>query len=299
MQVLLCSPHYFDVPEFDPQNKHMDPYARPDLARALAQHDELVNVYHYLGINVYLIRPIPKLVDMTFTANLGFIHNKKVLLSNFTPARRREESDHFGSFLRKLGYLPYTIPQGIFFEGAGDAIPFRGKILCGYGFRTSLGALSYLERLMEKEVVPLELRDPGEGKRILYHLDTTGIFMEDIETVIAYPGAFTKSALRRLEKIANIIPASYEDANNLALNAVVLPKTEISGQFDKVPNENSSTALMALGMWPELRGVVVTSALASKALKDKIERCKYFPVAVELDEFLKSGGGAFCLTKIL
>jgi N-dimethylarginine dimethylaminohydrolase len=299
MKVLLCRPQYFDVPEFDPQNKHMNPNVRPDLVRALKQHEKLADLYHHLGLDVYFARPVPKLVDMTFTANLGFISGRKVLLSNFTPARRREESEHFGSFLRKLGYLPYTMPQGIFFEGAGDAIPFKGKILCGYGFRTSPVALAYLAALMEKEVVPLELCDLGARKRILYHLDTAGIFMEDIETVIAYPGAFTRKSLKRLEKIANVIPASYADANNLALNAVVIPKTEIWGQFDKVPNNSASTALMALGLWPELRGVVVTSALASRELRDKIERCKYFPVTVELDEFLKSGGGAFCLTKIL
>ena len=299
MKVLLCRPQYFDVPEFDPQNKHMNPNSRPDLALALKQHDELVQVYHQLGLDVYLIRPVHKLVDMTFTANLGFVCGNKILLSNFIPQRRRDESEYFASFLKKLGYIVYTLPQGIFFEGAGDAIPFGDKILCGYGFRTSPAALAYLEYIMEKEVVPLQLKYPGNGKRIFYHLDTAGIFMEDIQTAIVYPGALTKEALRRLEKVANIIPASYEDANNLALNAVVIPKTEIWGQFDKVTNDKAGTALMALGLWPELKGVVVTSGLASDALKRKIERCKYLPVTVELTEFLKSGGGAFCLTKIL
>ena len=299
MKVLLCWSPYFDVTEFDPQNKHMDPNQRPDLARAFTQHCELVDVYNQLGLDVYMARPVPKLVDMVFTANLGLIVDKKVLLSNFTPARRREESEYFGSYLQKLGYLTYGLPQGIFFEGAGDAILFGDKILCGYGFRTSKTALSYIEHLMDREVVPLELRYPGEGKRIFYHLDTAGIFMEDIETAILYPGSLTKESLRRLEKVANIIPASYEDANNLALNAVVIPKTEIWGQFDKVTNERASIAHLALGMWPELRGVVVTSSLASEALKRKIEKCKYLPITVDLSEFLKSGGGAFCLTKIL
>lgn len=299
MKVLLCWSSYFDVTEFDPQNKHMDPNQRPNVELAATQHRELVDIYDQLGLDVYLAPPVSKLVDMVFTANLGVIIGNKVLMSNFTPMRRREESEYFASFLRKLGYLPYHLPQGIFFEGAGDAIVFGDKILCGYGFRTSKRALAYIEHLMDREVIPLQLQYPGGGKRILYHLDTAGIFMEDAETVILYPGALTKESLRRLEKVANIISASYEDANNLALNAVVVPKTEIWGHFDKVKNEKASLAHFALGMWPELRGVVVTSGLASQDLKKKIEKCKYMPVTVDLGEFLKSGGGAFCLTKIL
>jgi N-dimethylarginine dimethylaminohydrolase len=299
MRVLLCSPKYFDVTESDPQNKHMDPNDRPNLKLAIQQHDRLVGLYDHLGLEVYLISPAPNLVDMTFAANLGVIVGNKAVLSNFTPLRRRLETDYYGPCLASLGYQIFRLPEGLFFEGAGDAILYKGKILCGYGFRTSHSALKLVERLLETEVVPLKLKLPGRGKRILYHLDTAGIFMEEAGKIILCREALTRDALRRLEKLADIIPADFRDADNLALNAVVIPKSEI--RFDKrsLKDDSVKNLKAALAFWPRIKGAVITSSLASKGLRRQIEECGYFPIFIDLDQFLKAGGGAFCLTKIL
>jgi N-dimethylarginine dimethylaminohydrolase len=280
MRVLLCSPKYFDVTESDPQNKHMDPNDRPNLKLAIQQHDRLVGLYDHLGLEVYLISPAPNLVDMTFAANLGVIVGNKAVLSNFTPLRRRLETDYYGPCLASLGYQIFRLPEGLFFEGAGDAILYKGKILCGYGFRTSHSALKLVER-------------------ILYHLDTAGIFMEEAGKIILCREALTRDALRRLEKLADIVPADFRDADNLALNAVVIPKSEI--RFDKrsLKDDSVENLKAALAFWPRIKGAVVTSGLASKGLRRQIEECGYFPIFVDLDQFLKAGGGAFCLTKIL
>lgn len=299
MKVLLCSPEYFDVTESDPQNKHMDPANRPDLNLAIQQHDRLVSIYDHLGLEVYLIPPAPGLVDMTFSANLGVIVGKKLVLSNFTPLRRRLETDYYGPYLASLGYEVMRLPDGVFFEGAGDAILYQNKILCGYGFRTSHSALKLIERLLDTEVVPLKLKFPGRGKRNLYHLDTAGIFMEEAEKIILCREALTKDALRRLEKLADIIPADFEDADNLALNAVVIPRSEIRLDQRLGKDESVKNLKAALELWPRIKGAIVTSSLASKGLKRAIEKCGYFPIFVNLDQFLKAGGGAFCLTKIL
>lgn len=299
MRVLLCAPTYFDVPETDIDNMYMDPVNRPNLFLAKAQHDALIKIYENLGLETWLIPPKKGLVDMTFTANCGLVIGKKIILSNFKPQRRRGEAKQFKEFFESLGYQIYILPEGLFFEGSGDAVSYKDKILCGFGFRTSKQALPYIERIAEKEVVPLELKHPGAGKKIFYHLDTAVLVMDELETLIAYRGAFTKESWRRLEKLCNLVLASYEDANNLALNAVVIPESEIKARYDKAVDSPANNALLAMAMFSEIRGVVVTSCLASEALRRQIENCHYLLLRVDLGEFLKSGGGAFCLTKIL
>lgn len=291
MKVLLCSPKYFDVLEHDPDNLHMDPDDRPDRPRAFRQHQELVDFYDKLGLEVHLIPPVNGLVDMAFTANCGLVIGDKVILSNFKPERRRAEKLHFRNFFEEQGYRIYELPPDLFFEGAGDAILYRNKIIVGYGFRTSKGALPRIEKVMGREVVPVKLINPGEGKKNLYHFDTTATVLAEQEILIAHPPAYSKDSLRRLEKIAGIIPASYEDAANLALNAVIIPARQIS---------SSGRIYLQSKMCIEgFSGVVVTSSLASEDLKANIAGAGYVPITLDLREFLKSGGGAFCLTNVI
>lgn len=287
----MCEPLYFDVPETDPDNLHMDPQNRPDRSKAVIEHHQLRCLYEALGIKIRLLPPPPGLVDITFTANLGLVIGKKVLISNFKPERRRGESRYYREFLEKLGYEIHTLPEGIFFEGAGDALLYRDKILCGYGFRTSKAAIPYVEKLAGKEVVPVQLLHPGDGKKILYHLDTACMVFEGPKALIIHREVLSPESLKRLENLATVFPASYEDAANLALNAVVVPRPELKPNFLKT--------LKMPSKWDIALGVVVTSDLASEALKYRIRRLGYWPVTMSLAEFLKSGGGAFCLTKIL
>lgn len=287
----MCEPTYFDVLETDPVNLHMDPNRRPDREKAVAQHCRLQALYEALGVKVHLIPPRSGLVDMTFTANLGLVLGKRVLLSNFRPERRRDESRAHQEFLTRLGYEVTVLPQGIFFEGAGDAIPFRDKILCGYGFRTSKEALPYVERFVQREIVPLELVKPGKGKKICYHLDTAGIFLEEAGALLVYLDAFSKDAQKRLNLLGAVFPVSYENAAGLALNALVIPRKELAPDFVKT--------LKVSKKFRDALGVVITSDEASMLLERKIQQLGYIPVLTPLGEFLKAGGGAFCMTKII
>ena len=234
---------------------------------------------------------------MTFTANCGLVIGKKVILSNYKPVRRRGETAHFQKFFEIQGYQVYNLPKNLFFEGSGDAIPYKDKIICGYGFRTSRKTLDYIEKIMELETVPIGLVPQDAGRKNFYHFDTTTIVLEEKETFITYPLAFDGESLRRLEKLGSIEIASYKDAANLALNAVAIPRAEINitkglGGFAEYVN-------FFLINNQDYKGAVVTSSLVSAKLQSQIIRAKYMPVLIHLQEFLKSGGGAFCLTKIL
>jgi N-dimethylarginine dimethylaminohydrolase len=168
MDVLMCKPTYFDVLEKDKHgNTDMDPLNRPDVDLALTQWTQLVDLYRALGVTVHLINPVQGLPDMTFTANPVFTFtgknsHKYAMLANFRPERRRAEKEYFDSFFKNiLGYTTISIPPELYFEGAGDAIPFGDVIFVGYGFRTAKETLKHLaviEIMTGKKIVPLELK---------------------------------------------------------------------------------------------------------------------------------------------
>jgi len=304
MRVLMCTPKYFDVTEEDPDNKHMDPKNRPDRVRALRQHREPMLLYQKLGLELDLLDPQKGLPDMTFAANwfFSFKRNgrKEAILANFKPRRRHGEVIHIRAWLEEEGYTIHTLPRDVFFEGAGDAIPYKDKILLGYGFRTSRNAVEHIEKITQQEVIPLRLRRPGGLKKNLYHFDTTAIILEDVETMLVHRGALASDALRRLKQLrVTIIPASYEDAAHLALNAVVIPRTKLIKPSPEYPDIKIRHLFDYVREHPHVRGVVVTSHLASDALLVAIRQCGYIPITLDLSEFLKSGAGLFCLTKIL
>ncbi len=278
---------------------HMNPLDKPDKKLAMEQWEKLAALYASFGIALVYIEPVQGLPDMTFAANCGLTFITKngepaIILSNFRPERRRREKEHYRDYFKKvLKYRVFELPDEIFFEGAGDAIPFGEIILVGYGFRTSAGALPLISQITGKTVVPLALLlKPGPDKKTLYHLDTTMIACnKNDRLLITYPGAFTEpsfSVLREqvTKQVGQLFPASYEDAANLALNGVVIPRQAMTPMASERLEEG-------------MRGAIVTADTASKELLATIRACEYEPHVTPLSEFIKSGGGAFCLIKIL
>ncbi|MDP3725579.1 MAG: arginine deiminase-related protein [bacterium] len=301
----MCKPLYFDVTEKDEHgNTHMNPLNRPSKALALEQHEKLVALYKELGLTVEFIEPVEGLRDMTFAANCGIVFTKGsftttqgkkwcFLSSNFRPERRRGEKEHYRSFFQKRNYYVLELDPHIFFEGSGDVIPFTNDVLfVGYGFRTSQEATLEISAKTGKIVIPLELQKSGEGTAVQYHLDTAmTVLPGKCPTVIVYPGCFTNASYRVLRQEVKrydgvLVEATYADAASLALNTTVIPIAEIP-----LPRRAS--------LPKKCKGVVVTADTASQELLNIFARLGYRPQTTPLSEFIKSGGGAFCLTKIL
>lgn len=295
MRFLMCEPCHIAVLESCAYgNTHMDPGNPPDVQKALREWGTLLAKYEHCGVPIEFIQPAYGLPDMAFSANCGYTFTrngeKSIILSNFRPERRRGEKKRYRKYFEEKRYRIFDLPDDIFFEGAGDAIPFDDSILVGYGFRTSKEALPHIQRITGKTIIPLELKHPGNGKKIFYHLDTAILVCNRHDTVaIAYPGAFTPASYERLKseikKRGHLVEASYEDAAGLALNAVVIHRNDM---------KNPENVLRA-----GVRGVVITADTATEDLINKITACEYAVCTTTLSEFIKSGGGAFCLTKIL
>jgi N-dimethylarginine dimethylaminohydrolase len=260
-RVLLCPPDFYGI-EYE-INPWMDRKrnAVPSIARA--QWQGLREKLEELGCKIELISPQPRLPDMVFTANAGLVAGDRFIRSNFRFTQRRGEQDHFERWFAEHGFQIERLPEGLFFEGEGDALFCGDTLFCGYRFRSDIRSHEIIgERL---ECLPISLELIADR---FYHLDTCFCPLPD-GTVIWHRVAFDDYGRRAIEKhVAGLIEVAPEEAGNFACNAVVLGKNIV------LP-ENC----------PKL-----CETLAGRG---------YQSHPLPMTEFLKAGGACKCLTLLL
>lgn len=257
-RILMCPPDYYGIEyEINPWMSRLHG-STPERARAQWQalHDTLLG----LGVTVEDMQPQPKLPDLVFTANAGLIYGQRFFSSRFRHEVRARESPHFDAWFAAHGFTVEHLPEGVYFEGAGDALFCGPTLFAGYRIRSDVRGHQYLATLLGIQVLPLELVNPR-----YYHLDTCFCPLAPGEAIY-HPAAFDAYGRKVLEgHIPNLIAVNETEAARFGCNAVVVGKT------------------------------VVTNTGCEQLAQDLRSR-GYTPVAVELDEFLKSGGSAKCLT---
>ena len=95
--------------------------------------------------------------------------------------------------------MPSTArPEGVYFEGAGDAIydPLRSLMWMGYGQRSSRCAHHTVEQVFGIPTLSLELVDPH-----YYHLDTAFCLLSGGE-ILYHPAAFTEEGREQIRALA-------------------------------------------------------------------------------------------------
>ncbi len=256
--LLMCAPdHYAIRYSINPWMKISCP-ARRDSSRR--QWDRLVEILHGLKVEIDLVPPVPGLPDMVFTANAGLPVGDRVFLSRFRHPERRPESVRFRKWFEKKGFEILELPEGVFFEGAGDALFFGTILFAGYRFRSDVRAHSRIAEVLGIQVLSLELVD-----RRFYHLDTCFSPLDD-RSVLYYPPAFDRYALQVIrENIPDPIPVPDREAFRFVCNAVVVGR-------DVVFQAGCPETVRVL----EERGFRVHET--------------------DLSEFHKAGGSAKCLT---
>ena len=259
---LLCPPSYFGVqyvinPWMEGQLHHTD--------GALAQ-TQWAQLREKLArsAEILLIPPVDGLPDLVFTANAALIHRDQAVLSSFRCAERQGEEAFFREWLREQGFQVTTMPSGVHFEGAGDALLDRERPLlwAGHGFRSDFAAAAILHEATGLEVQPLRLRDPR-----FYHLDTCFCPLEH-GYLLYYADAFDPESQAAIE---TRVPAEKRfsvpetDAVQFACNAI-----SVDG---RVILNNAGPATLG---WLQDSGFSVETN--------------------NLSEFMKSGGAAKCLS---
>lgn len=257
-RILMCSPEHYGI-EYE-INPWMDRRIKSDPAESSSQWEGLRRVLVELGATVELLEPVAGLPDMVFTANAGLVFRDRFLTSRFRHEVRQGETPHFNGWFAAHGFRVEELPEGMYFEGAGDAL-FCGDILfAGYRFRSDALGHQWIGEALGVEVLPLELVDPR-----FYHLDTC--FCPIAEgAAIYYPGAFDEygqSVIR--SQVPTLIEVTVEEAARFSCNAVVVGRT------------------------------VVMNAGAPKLARD-LQSLGYAVRLLPLAEFIKAGGSAKCLT---
>lgn len=257
-RVLMCAPDHFGVRyEINPW---MDLRKSPDLARARRQWAGLTAAYRSAGVEIQAVAPHPAQPDLVFTANAGLVAGRRFILSHFRHKERRGEEPIFAAWAEQAGFEITRPPEGLFFEGAGDALFCGDLLFLGHGWRTEARAASWLEITLGIPVVPIKLTDPR-----FYHLDTCFCPLAP-GVAMAAPVAFDATSWRALERhVPRLIPVPQEIAVTFACNALVV-----------------GDRLVTSGPEAALRPILSPVGLV--------------PLHVDMSEFQKSGGAVRCLT---
>lgn len=255
--ILMCPPDFYGI-EYE-INPWMDRNAPSDRPLAQQQWADLKSLLTSLGAEVRLMDPVPGLPDLVFTANAGLVWRDVVYVSAFRHSARQGETPIDRIWFEREGFSTRMLPEPFFFEGAGDALFCGDTLYAGYLIRSDANAMHWLAEQMGCRVIPLQLVDTR-----FYHLDTCFCPL-DPKTAIWYPGAFDSYARQTLQQIPRLISVSEAEAARFCCNAVV------------VGNH-----------------VVLNSGCPQ--LEADLSALGFVPHSTPLDQFLKSGGSAKCLT---
>ncbi len=257
-QILMCPPDFYGV-EYE-INPWMSRQKQPDRALAVRQWTDLRRELATAGAQIRLLEPVRGLPDMVFTANAAIVYRDQAVLARFRYSQRQGEESYDEAWLEAAGFTVHRLEEDVYFEGAGDALFCGDTLFAGYRIRSDVRGHQQIAALFGCRVIPLELVDP-----YYYHLDTCFCPLAP-GVAIYYPAAFDEYGRRALgESVAELIPVSQTEAQRFACNAVVVGRTVVT---------NTGC--------PELHEALRTRGFARRE--------------TSLDEFVKAGGSAKCLT---
>lgn len=263
-RLLVCAPDYFAITyEINPWMRLANAVVAENAAR---QWHALMSVFEQdLGVALERMTPVPGLPDLVFTANAGVVSGRRVALSRFRYPERQREEEHFERWFKEHGYEVLILAKDLYFEGAGDLLGFPDGWFGGYRQRSDIRAFPQLSEWLHQEIIPLELVDSR-----FYHLDTCFCPLSGGE-LLYFPLAFDEYGQRAIAErlpAERLLTVPEPEAMKFACNAVCVGKDVV----------------LPAGCPDTIR------TLQSRG---------YRTHAVPLDEFMKSGGSAKCLTLAL
>ncbi|MDD4928194.1 MAG: arginine deiminase-related protein [Gallionella sp.] len=260
--MLMCTPEWFTVNyEINPWMKNQTGRVSHELARQQWQalYDTLCSV-----AEIRLMRGAPSWPDLVFTANVGLplAAEKKIILSNFRHPERQGEKAINRSWFEDQGWRCIDLPDGVIFEGAGDALfDDAGRLWTGSGPRSDETALMHLARHIDAPIFRLALTDPR-----FYHLDTCFCPLPD-GYALYLPLAFDEASRALLERSfeGKLISLTPEEGDQFCANAVCA-------------------------------GSVIVMNQSTPRLDKLLADIGFSVIETAMSEFMKSGGSAKCLT---
>ena len=256
--ILMCPPDYYGI-EYE-INPWMSRSRQSDRPTALRQWSDLRDLLERLGARISLLEPVQGLPDLVFTANAAMIYHDRAVLAHFRHPQRQGEEPVDEAWLTANGFKIDHIGHDVYFEGAGDALFCSETLFAGYRIRSDARGHQQIGEMLGCRVIPLELVDP-----YYYHLDTCFCPLAPGKAIY-YPRAFDEYGAKVFQhEVEELIAVHEEEARRFACNAVVVGRN------------------------------VVTNT-GCRQLHDELRRRGFEPHETPLDEFVKAGGSAKCLT---
>jgi N-dimethylarginine dimethylaminohydrolase len=268
-----------------------------DRALAIRQWQGLRDLLRDLGIRVLVVPPDAAQPGLVYPANAGFMQDvdaglppasRRFTLANLLPSRAGEKP-HYRRVLESAGIPCSELDPAYRFEGEADFFPAGDLYLLTYGrlerqrfvpawglppwrrvygFRTDARVEPLLRAIVgpERDILRIALRLEAH-----YHGDTALCsFGPDRRLLLAYPPALEPGPMGRLRELfrERLIEIGDEDAARYAANS-----------FTYTPSGGSDSFLvMPAGLSDRLTGEVRDRGVT--------------PLAVDVSEFLKKGGGS-------
>ncbi len=264
---LMVRPDHFRVAYAINPFMHLDD--QPDPVRAYEEWHGIVGALEAAGARVDVLGQLEDAPDMVYAMNLGLAvraeEHHRVVLSHMRYPERRMETDAAEQWFTDRGFRCTAIGRhgvGAHFE-AGDAFPWRGELVVGYGPRSEELALKHLATELGVRVRGFRIVHPA-----MYHMDL-GFCPLDGTHAMVCPAAYDDaSAAALLDLVPEPLVLSEQEALTFCANSVVLGRTVV---MPACP--------------PRVRAV--------------LEEWGFEVVLVEVGEFLKGGGAIRCLTNPL
>lgn len=256
---LMCRPEYYEVCyEINP---FMNITSAVDLKLANYQWDKLVGKIQECGGNVELIDGVYGYPDMVFTSNAAFIYQNKVILSKFLHQERSGETRFYHQYFKSQNYNiindPFNSQHS--FEGEAEVLIINDHWLVAVGPRSKKEFYDNNNFFKNLNLHYCELVSES-----FYHLDTCLLHLGNSQC-LWYPDAFSKQSQQMISQHLELYEIPYNEAMNLACNAVVIGKDVI------LPS-----------------GSPITESI--------INKLGYRANPIDMSEFIKSGGACNCLT---
>jgi N-dimethylarginine dimethylaminohydrolase len=241
---------------------------------------QFLDLYAYLTDRaiVYLLPSKPGLQDQTYVSNLGIVlphlADRTFVGARLRSSVRAAEAPFGCRFFELMNFRVHAPAE--FFEGEADLKHLRDNLYVGaHGLRTSIEALDWFECEFGMEVIPFQMEDP-----YLYHLDCCLLPLTS-DSLILCTEAASASALRAIERHAEIIDVTRDDAYSGITNCVVL--------HDAVLCASNPGYLQRGHQYYEYEKAKIA------ALERICASRGFEPVLFDLSEFYKSGALLSCL----
>ncbi len=170
-----------------------------------------------------MLAPVRGLPDLVFTANAALVFRDQAVLARFRYPQRQAEEPVDEAWLAGAGFTVRRLAEGVFFEGAGDALFCGDTLFAGYRIRSDVGGHQQIGEMFSCRVIPLELVDP-----YYYHLDTCFCPLAP-GRAIYFPAAFDDYGRQALAaSVDELIEVDEQEARRFACNAVVVGRTVVT-----------------------------------------------------------------------